>query len=249
MKIIHISDTHNKHKQIKWNFDPANADMIICTGDFSGYGQKHEVESFLKWFQKLPIQYKVLVAGNHDRSFDPERAKETGGDGIDKPEWLKEYLAEYTKYDALHFYLENSSCEIEGIKIWGSPCTPDFNPARWAFNKSRGEVIEQIWQTIPKDTDIIATHGPVMYKLDYVEWDKEFTGCENLLNHVKRIKPLLFLCGHIHEGYGVTYDQDTTYSNAAICDLGYLPVNIPNVFEVNLSDRKVDILQAGKMDI
>jgi 3',5'-cyclic AMP phosphodiesterase CpdA len=67
MRITFISDTHNKHKQVKL----PECDIAIFAGDATSVGHKHEVESFLKWYSKQDqCKHKIFIAGNHDRSFD-----------------------------------------------------------------------------------------------------------------------------------------------------------------------------------
>ena len=134
-------------------------------------------------------------------------------------------------------YLENSSVNINGFNIWGSPITPWFHGDRWAFNKHRGDEIKAVWDTIPMNTDIIVTHGPVAYKLDFTVYDKLYVGCEDLRKAVNTIKPKLHISGHIHEGYDVDYDEHTTYVNASICTLSYDPTNKP--WEIELTNEEV----------
>ena len=47
-RITHISDTHNKHKQL--NGKLPGGDILIHSGDISSLGRKHEVEGFIDWF-------------------------------------------------------------------------------------------------------------------------------------------------------------------------------------------------------
>lgn len=63
MKILHLSDTHNCHKQLK---DLPEADIIIHAGDFSFTGTEKETLNFIEWFYALPYKYKIFIAGNHD---------------------------------------------------------------------------------------------------------------------------------------------------------------------------------------
>ena len=51
-----------------------------------------------------------------------------------------------------------------GIKIWGSPYTPEFN--NWAFPLKTEEAKQELWQQIPNDIDILMTHGPPKGILD-----------------------------------------------------------------------------------
>ncbi|MEO6304823.1 MAG: metallophosphatase domain-containing protein [Bacteroidia bacterium] len=226
MRVIHISDTHTKHKLIAWNFDPANADMIIHSGDFTGIGSKYEVDDFFDWYSKLPIQYKVVVAGNHDKCFD---AKFWEGN-ISVENYAKEAIKNFTALDAMHFYLQDSMAVIEGIKIYGSPWSKWFHGHNWAFNTELGTE-EEFYSKLPDNIDILVTHGPPFGKLDYTN-SCDYAGCEALLKRVKQIKPKYHLFGHIHEGYGETFDGDTTYLNSSIMNYHYEPVNKPQVFEI-----------------
>lgn len=222
MKIVTISDTHNNHKYLTAENRLPSGDLLIHSGDLTGLGQKFEVEDVFNWFKEIESKYThgiVFIAGNHDKSFDG------------KPEWLIQMLEDLQSTGRIH-YLENSSVTINGIKIWGSPITPWFHGDRWAFNRHRGDSIKEVWDTIPEDADIIVTHGPVAYNLDYTFYSRLRVGCEDLLDAINRIKPKVHICGHIHEAYGVAYDIDTTYINASICTLQYDPTNDPIVFDL-----------------
>ena len=56
MKILQISDTHNRH-QLLTNL-PA-ADVIVHCGDFSDFGTEEEVLDFLNWFIELPYKPQI----------------------------------------------------------------------------------------------------------------------------------------------------------------------------------------------
>lgn len=97
MKILHISDTHNKHNLLQ---NLPEADIIIHSGDFSMAGSENEVLNFIEWFEKLPYKYKIFVAGNHDDCLFGESI-----DGL-----LDDC-----------FYLCHSEVVIEGVKFYGLP--------------------------------------------------------------------------------------------------------------------------------
>ena len=63
MKILHLSDTHGLHYQIK---DLPEADVIIHSGDISHNGAESEVLDFLNWYIELPYKHKIFITGNHD---------------------------------------------------------------------------------------------------------------------------------------------------------------------------------------
>lgn len=96
MKILHISDTHNRHHQLD-NL-PA-ADVIVHCGDFTDSGTEEEVLDFLNWFIGLPYPHKIFVVGNHDLCL---------WDAVDIDD-LPENV---------HF-LQDNGCEIDCIKFFG----------------------------------------------------------------------------------------------------------------------------------
>ena len=126
------------------------------------------------------------------------------------------------------FYLENSSITLEGIKFFGSPQSAQFG-TRWAFNLERGPVAYNHWSQIPNDVDIVITHGPAHGVNDYVSRG-ENVGDIQLYNKLCETTCKLFLCGHIHEAYGVRNDGKIYHINAATCNLQYEPINKPVVF-------------------
>lgn len=208
MTITCLSDTHGFHRRLK--IIP-ESDMIIHAGDISNFGKEHQVLDFLNWFSNLPHQYKIFVAGNHDFFFENEPQK---------------YIEKIIPKNVI--YLNDSGCSINGINIFGSPITPRFMD--WAFNRDRGRDIQNHWKLIPDITDILITHGPPFGKMDS-NANNLRTGCEDLLKSVNKIKPKYHIFGHIHEAYGMTYNEHTTFINASILDEYYRIKNKPIVVE------------------
>lgn len=208
MKIIFISDTHSKHKEIEL----PEGDMIIHSGDISGRGRANEVEEFLAWFASLDYKYKIFIAGNHDFYFENKSQSS-----------IQELMPEGV------YYLCNSGIKIEGIRIYGSPITPFFY--NWAFNRHRGDDIKRYWDLIPNETDILITHGPAYGILDRTEGGDN-AGCEELLSTIKRANPKYHLFGHIHEGYGVFETDETIFINGSSLDENYQAVHAPMTIEI-----------------
>lgn len=208
MQIVAISDTHGQHSQLV--LPPG--DLLIHAGDVSGRGQRTEIVDFLQWFAAQPHPYKVMIAGNHDFYFEQE-----------SEERIRQVLP------ANIVYLNDSGTTVNGLRIWGSPISPWF--FNWAFNRHRGADIQQHWNLIPAHTDILITHGPVHGILDRTTHG-EAVGCENLLATVQTIRPRYFVCGHIHEAYGMVQKNGTTFINASVLDERYRLVHQPVVAEV-----------------
>ncbi|QTE22480.1 metallophosphatase domain-containing protein [Polaribacter cellanae] len=206
MKIVLISDTHGNH-----NIRIPEGDVLIHAGDVSSRGRKTEIDAFIKWFQSQPHKHKIFIAGNHDFYFEEATQNNIK---INYPNLM---------------YLNDSGCEIDGIKFWGSPIQPTF--FNWAFNRNRGNEIKKHWDLIPNNTDILITHGPPHKILDLTK-NEEYAGCEELKKKVLEIQPKLHVFGHIHEAYGKTTRNNTLFVNASLLDERYQNVNTPIEIEL-----------------
>jgi Icc-related predicted phosphoesterase len=137
------------------------------------------------------------------------------------------------------FYLENGSVDIEGVKIWGSPYSPTFGYG-WGFNKDRGYDINEVWNTIPMDTDIVITHSPIYGYNDVAQNTNQNVGCEDLYHRLQEVKPHLHFAGHIHEGYGYRETTWGGYSfNGSSCNLRYEAVNPPITFDYDFTTKEL----------
>ena len=143
MKIVCISDSHGKHKKIK---NIPSGDVLIHAGDMTSEGEIETIGSFNKWLGELPHRHKIVIAGNHDWSFDNGQR----------------FLAREMITNAT--YLEDSEITIDGVKFYGSPWTPEYG--EWAFNIPRGEALASKWSMIPDDVNVLITHGPPKKILD-----------------------------------------------------------------------------------
>lgn len=222
MKAVFISDTHNMHSKISM----PSGDVCIHSGDATGRGLEHEIKNFIEWYSKQKFEHKIYVPGNHDVGLEHNYE-----------EWSKWFT------DAGITLLNDESVTIDGIKIHGSPITPNFGHG-WAWNRARGETINKHWMMIPKDTDILVTHGPPMYVLDQI-LNFAFNsvtnvGCEMLAAIVNEIAPMIHAFGHIHEGAGFISDsiKGIEYINASQLDEAYRLVHAPIVREINKSPSK-----------
>lgn len=194
-------------------------------GDLTFKGDIQEISQELRELGRIAKNFKygcVFIAGNHD--------------------WLGERnptLMRQMAIDEGLIYLDHSSTEINGYKIFGSAYTPVF--CNWAFNMPRGEALAQKWAQIPDNTDILITHGPPMGILDSIqryngqkcEFEIEHVGCEDLYNRIQQLKQLkLHVSGHIHSGYGQLKIGGLTYVNASVCTEQYKPINAPITIEL-----------------
>lgn len=236
LKIVHLSDTHGAkyHTQV----EVPKCDVLIHSGDIGGRTNIEELTSFLKWFDKQPGDLKIFVYGNHDIICDTKFLNSLVDSEIisievknNLIEMREEVLAKYPSIKILN----NKDYVYEGIKFYGSPITPSFHRANWAFNADRGEEISKYWGRIPSDTNVLITHGPPYGILDTipVEFKKTYDedihrGCEDLLQVIKkRLLNLKLHCfGHLHNSYGVLNEpvsnsRNVLFSNGSVINEYY----------------------------
>lgn len=181
MKCWAISDTHGMHRQA---IIPDKIDLLVYGGDSTNSkflpNNLVEFEDFFNWFSNISIEYKVIIAGNHDtwatKAYNRDKLKEAG-----------------------IIYLENEYTEIEGLKIFGSPFTPTFGD--WCFMKDRSK-LDPIWRHLEENIDILITHGPPQGILDLSEnrdYKLEQVGDLSLYKRVYEKRPKYHIFGHIHD--------------------------------------------------
>ncbi len=208
MKLCIISDTHGKHKQL--DLSDCEADVIIHCGDVSNIGRENEIKDFLNWFSKLnQFKHKIFIAGNHDFYFDN----------------FKSYYEDKIPKNVI--YLEDCGVLIDGLFFYGTPYQKQYGD--WAFNL-RDEALKMHYNTLPEKIDILITHTPPLGILDAV--GSERTGTNYLYENIMRIKPKINCFGHIHEQYGVCFENGVKFINASILNEKYEVANKPIIVEV-----------------
>eukprot|EP00455_Lapot_gusevi_P040337 TRINITY_DN4559_c0_g1_i1.p1 TRINITY_DN4559_c0_g1~~TRINITY_DN4559_c0_g1_i1.p1 ORF type:complete len:328 (-),score=51.91 TRINITY_DN4559_c0_g1_i1:157-1140(-) len=226
-RFVAISDTHTKTA----NLQLPQADILLHAGDFTNTGEPEGVRGFVEFLRGLDYSHKIVIAGNHDLTFDLANYPRIG------PNFHRKNMfdAAATKdilLSAGHniVYLEDALFETRGFKIYGSPWQPEFFD--WGFNETRGQRLRDRWALIPNHIDILITHGPPLGHGDRCQ-DGFLAGCTDLLRVIQqRAKPKVHVFGHIHEGYGVTSDGHTLYVNASTCNLRYQSNQRPIVFDL-----------------
>lgn len=205
MKILHISDTHGRHKDMQ--LDLSNVDVLVHTGDATNYRQhwmnEFEFYDFVGWYSSLPIKDKIYVAGNHDSYI-----------------YHNKRLAEKALFDAGIIYLNKEDVVIDGVKFYGDPISPTFGD--WCFMADRSK-LHKHWGMIPNDTNVLLTHTPAKGKLDLsidLNHDLGMRGCNALNKKIKQLEHLKVHCyGHLHDGNdvqnnGVLLQDGVIFSNA-----------------------------------
>ena len=101
--IFAFSDTHGMYRRLSI---PADADILICSGDACEGFNPADLNDFFDWYTSIPAKLRIFVPGNHDRVFNqnPARARALLPDGV--------------------VCLENEGLEFDGIKFHSVPARP-----------------------------------------------------------------------------------------------------------------------------
>jgi Icc-related predicted phosphoesterase len=230
--------------------DLPEGDILIHAGDISNRGSQRDVNDFMDWFMNLKYDTKIFISGNHDFCFERVNEPHHVGDY----DWLHHLMSTENLSQSDVTYLEDNFITIESpefsrpIKIYGTPWQPEFY--NWAFNLPRmGQELYEKWNNIPTDTDILITHGPPNGFGDLVNnWRQPNVnvGCELLRTRIEEVKPILNIFGHIHEGYGIYNNGKTTFVNASICTVNYIPQNKPIVIELKENNGEITATHVEK---
>ena len=213
MKLLFLADTHTQHMQVEIK-EPV--DYLIFAGD-GEFDRLNRIIGFNNWLQELKddnlIKEAIVICGNHD--LYPQSKK-------------KEVKRLFTAAK----YLENDSIKLSnGMKLYGSPYTSIFMD--WGFMLSDKE-LEENWKKIPKDCDILVTHGPAYGYLDFDNRNGNL-GCKHLSAAIQKIKPKIHAFGHIHRDVGqrrILETETTKFINCGVLDNWYNMIWEPIIVEV-----------------
>ena len=203
MKILHLSDTHGLHKNLR---SLPEADVIVHSGDFTFAGSEEEAYDFMNWFRNLPYEHKVFIAGNHDMCMY----------GADPIEGLSPNV----------HYLNSNSVVIDGMKFYGIPMFMEDcmdGKLDMFIHNIPNDVDILITHMPPKGICDIADYGKGL----------EHRGDATLAEHLKVLHPTCHLFGHEHDAYGTATIGNVIYSNACVVDSRYNLINNPTIINLN----------------
>ncbi len=184
-KILAFSDVHRKKRHCKKLVELSQeADLVIGAGDFASFHKGLDTAfGILKQIEK-PF---VIVPGNHERHAD-----------------LIEICQGHNNIHILH----GNTIELLGIQIHGIgggiPVTPF---GEWSFDFTEEEA-ETMLQTMPEKS-ILISHSPPKGTLDRNFFGKSL-GSTAIRDAILSKKPVLCVCGHIHESSGKSKMLETT---------------------------------------
>lgn len=213
MRIVATADLHGHLPK-----NLPEGDVLLIAGDVCPvWSHNRQVQAnwlrsdFSEWLESLDFEEIYGIAGNHD--FVLQDSPDLG-------------------YKLPWRYLQDESAMVmEGYMIWGSPWTKEIG--HWAFGLCEGDLAHK-WDLIPDSTNILMTHGPAYSYSDKYFYSKDMNlGSPSLLAKINDLEDLkVFVCGHIHEGYGMEKFTNAILVNASQMDIEYNPVNKPWVIDL-----------------
>lgn len=202
VKIVCFSDYHAAKEQIEM----PRGDILIFCGDWSGQGSVMDVIIFADVMRSYKFKHKIVCAGNHDW-----------------PAFESHALVKEIFKERGITYLCEEDIAIHDLSFYVTPWTPEF--CGWAFMEKEEDLVKR-YAKIPKNTDVLITHGPPDGILDHCK------GSWALRDVVDSIKPKAHLFGHIHSAYGIEERSGTIFVNCSILNDQYEMANIPVVIEL-----------------
>ncbi|CAE8582451.1 unnamed protein product [Polarella glacialis] len=130
-------------------------------------GSAPELAEFNAWLGQLPHKSKVVICGNMDQRLESLASRDVRARFLTNAR-----------------YLEDESCEVEGLRLYGSPFTPKFCGA---FQLEGEAQACEKWSAIPDALDILITHGPPQGILDCAG-KGQHVGCPELLRRVSSLR-------------------------------------------------------------
>jgi uncharacterized protein len=189
MRLLAFSDLHRDRGQAGRLVELAlSADVVIGAGDFATMhlGLEQTIKAL------APIDKPaVLVPGNHETETALWRA-----------------CADWPSAVILH----GEGKEIGGVQFYGLGAGVPPTPFPWSFDLSDDEAADKL--AACPDGCVLVSHSPPRGYMDVVRG--RHLGSESVLDTINTRRPVLGVCGHIHECWG----QGATIGTTPTVNLG-----------------------------
>ena len=230
MKILATSDLHGNRE----GMSGADREIAGIAGGFACMAGNRKWDAFgqEKWIEKqlIPLisSYNktqfVCVSGNHDFCMDPKVQARY------RMDWR-------ISWPSNSHVLLDSGCEINGLKIYGTPYVPIIS-YYWAF-EAEHDALQKAFAKIPSGLDILVTHSPPRISGEAIDIslqsgaDSEAFGSSELTQALFYKQPRFCFCGHIHSGFhGPVKFEGTTIYNVSRVDERYEIAYEPIILEL-----------------
>lgn len=232
MRIVAISDLHGDLPEIP------PCDLLIIAGDVCPdrlgaliarehpTAQKAWFDRHVRpWLAGVPATHKLLTWGNHDWC---GQACSFGSDSPDRA----------SSTDLQILVDAGTSVPVNGaperrLSVWATPWSNLFMD--WAFMK-QCDLLTGVYAAIPDGIDVLVSHQPPFGYGDRYEHAGsglvEHLGSRELLAAIRRIRPRLVICGHMHSGRGRFDDDGVDIYNVCLVDDRHHTVHPPTVIDL-----------------
>jgi len=190
MKLLLCSDIHCDEAAAARLVElSADADVLVCAGDLAVMRQG--LQGTVDVLSAAPVP-TVLVAGNGESA-----------------EELQAACAGWKGAHVLH----GTGCEIDGVPFWGVggaiPVTPF---GAWSYDIDDVEA-EVLLEDCPSG-GVLVTHSPPLGHVDTA--GGQHLGSKVILDAIRRAKPKLTVCGHIHG----CWEQESRVGDTRVVNAG-----------------------------
>ena len=190
MRIYAVADIHghsDKIALVRYNTLQLNPDVLVVAGDITNYIGSAEI---LAQLNDIPVPV-LAVRGNTDLSK------------------VEKMLEDFPNISPLHLRkVTIGSTPFVGV----SGCIPIPFSSRICLNEM--QVIEKLKPLI-KSNSVLVAHPPPWGTLDEV-FGRFHAGCRSMTKVIKMCRPMLMICGHIHERPGSVFIGETLVVNCAL---------------------------------
>ena len=215
LRILHVSDTHGHFPPLYGRWD-----VVVHSGDFFPNSQnvmnsnkqlemafqldwlRQQATTIKRWLQGHPFLYTL---GNHDFLHGDMMAMTLAEAGVNA--------------QCLH----DRNIHVQGLQFYGFPYVPAIN-GMWNYEREIPEMQIEVDRMVAdlnkKKADVLVCHSPLHKTLDLTIGNQLMgsTVIANALDYKieKDNLPSHYLCGHCHEGNGITMRNGILISNAAV---------------------------------
>ena len=186
MKILAFTDIHGNKRAISHIITTAkkeNVDFLVCAGDISVF--EEDLDKLISSF-KVAQKPLIIIPGNHEG---------------------EDFLKAICKKHKFCIYLHKGYYEFEDFVFFG------FGGGGFSSRYKELDVItKKLKKSLGDNKKVIfVTHAPVYgTKLDYLDF-MGHVGSKSAREFILEIKPVVVICGHLHENEGLMDNIGKTF--------------------------------------